>query len=132
MLAAATSWEQARRALRFASSTWFGRRVIAFDRLGSLDLLADLPVQRLLGTRDVMRVNEFAATETGKAAVDTLEAFCVFGSLRRTAAELLLWPIDEQGRIVGDDSYHSGPVEIRKLSRDELPREYLELVHANS
>ncbi|MGF6881285.1 hypothetical protein ABIA39_001165 [Nocardia sp. GAS34] len=46
--------------------------------------------------------------------------------------QLLLWPIDEQGRIVGEDSYHSGPAEIRKLSRDELPREYLELVHANS
>ncbi|MBU3064243.1 helix-turn-helix domain-containing protein [Nocardia sp. NEAU-G5] len=89
-LAAATSWEQARRALRFASSTWHGRRVIAFDRLGSLDLLADLPVHRLLGTRDVVRVNEFAATEAGAAAVDTLEAFCVFGSLRRTATELHL------------------------------------------
>ncbi|MGW4248799.1 hypothetical protein, partial [Nocardia sp. NPDC004722] len=35
-VAAATSWEQARRALRFASSTWHGRRVVAFERLGSL------------------------------------------------------------------------------------------------
>lgn len=89
-LEAASSWEQARRALRFASSTWQGRRVIAFDRLGSLELLADLPVQRLLGTADVLRINEFAATEAGALAVDTLEAFCVFGSLRRTAAELHL------------------------------------------
>ncbi|MFC9894259.1 helix-turn-helix domain-containing protein [Nocardia sp. NPDC127579] len=89
-LAAATSWEQAVRALRFASSTWQGRRVIAFERLGSLDLLADLPVQRLLGTADVMRINDLAATETGALAVDTLEAFCVYGSLRRTAAELHL------------------------------------------
>ncbi|MEV6098520.1 helix-turn-helix domain-containing protein [Nocardia sp. NPDC051981] len=88
--AAATSWEQARRAMRFASSTWHGRRVIAFERLGALELLADLPVQRLLGMADVMRINEFAATEAGALAVDTLEAFCVFGTLRRTAAELHL------------------------------------------
>ncbi|MEV0462750.1 helix-turn-helix domain-containing protein [Nocardia tengchongensis] len=88
--AAATSWEQARRALRFASSTWHGRRVIAFERLGALELLADLPVQRLLGTADVMRISEFAATEAGALAVDTLEAFCVCGTLRRTATELHL------------------------------------------
>ncbi|PPJ14150.1 PucR family transcriptional regulator [Nocardia nova] len=88
--AAATSWEQARRALRFASSTWHGRRVVAYERLGSLALLGELPVQRLLGISDVLRVNEFAATEAGALAVDTLEAFCVFGSLRRTAAELHL------------------------------------------
>ncbi|MFE3025235.1 PucR family transcriptional regulator [Nocardia tengchongensis] len=88
--AAATSWEQARRALRFASSTWHGRRVIAFERLGALELLADLPVQRLLGTADVMRISEFAVTEAGALAVDTLEAFCVFGTLRRTATELHL------------------------------------------
>ncbi|WP_063064289.1 PucR family transcriptional regulator [Nocardia violaceofusca] len=88
--AAATSWEQALRALRFASSTWHGRRVVAYERLGSLALLGELPVQRLLRTSDVLRVNEFAATEAGALAVDTLEAFCVFGSLRRTAAELHL------------------------------------------
>ncbi|MFF0454109.1 PucR family transcriptional regulator [Nocardia africana] len=88
--AAAASWEQARRALRFASSTWHGRRVVAYERLGSLALLGELPVRRLLGISDVLRVNEFAATEAGALAVDTLEAFCVFGSLRRTAAELHL------------------------------------------
>ncbi|MFE6857761.1 nuclear transport factor 2 family protein [Nocardia sp. NPDC057668] len=43
--------------------------------------------------------------------------------------QLLLWPVDEAGLIVGEDSYHSGPVEIRKLSFDELPREYVELVY---
>ncbi|MEU6558538.1 PucR family transcriptional regulator [Nocardia nova] len=88
--AAATSWEQARRALHFASSTWHGRRVIAYERLGSLALLGELPVGKLLGASDVMRINEFAATPAGAQAVDTLEAFCVFGSLRRTAAELHL------------------------------------------
>ncbi|MEU0542285.1 nuclear transport factor 2 family protein [Nocardia sp. NPDC005978] len=43
--------------------------------------------------------------------------------------QLLLWPVDAAGLIVGEDSYHSGPVEIRKLSFDELPREYVELVY---
>lgn len=43
--------------------------------------------------------------------------------------QLLLWPIDAEGRIEGEDSYHSGPSEIRELTFDELPREYIELVH---
>ncbi|GAB2551713.1 PucR family transcriptional regulator [Nocardia heshunensis] len=89
-VAAGSSWEQARRALRFASSTWHGRRVVAFERLGSLELLADMPVQRLLGNADVVRINEFARTEAGALAVDTLEAFCMFGTLRGTAHELHL------------------------------------------
>ncbi|MFF0547009.1 nuclear transport factor 2 family protein [Nocardia thailandica] len=46
--------------------------------------------------------------------------------------QLLLWPISADGRIEGEDSYHSGPVEIRKLRFDELPREYVELVHAGA
>ncbi len=103
-LAAASSWEQARRALRFASSTWQGRRVVAFERLGSLELLADLPVQRLLGTADMVRINGFAETEAGALAVDTLEAFCVFGSLRRTAAELHLHHSTVAARIAHVES----------------------------
>lgn len=43
--------------------------------------------------------------------------------------QLLLWPVSEAGLIIGEDSYHSGPVEIRKLSFDELPSEYVELVY---
>ncbi|MEV5651133.1 nuclear transport factor 2 family protein [Nocardia sp. NPDC052254] len=46
--------------------------------------------------------------------------------------QLLLWPVDAEGRIRGEDSYHSGPVEIRKLTLDELPGEYIELVHAGA
>ncbi|RVU28107.1 PucR family transcriptional regulator [Streptomyces antnestii] len=86
--AAPTSWAQARRALRFASSTVYGRRAVAFGRLGPLDLLADVPLGRLLGARGIARVNALAATATGAQDVDTLEAFCVYGSLRRTACEL--------------------------------------------
>lgn len=102
--AAATSWEQARRALHFASSTWHGRRVVAYERLGSLALLGELPVGRLLGASDVVRINEFATSEAGALAVDTLEAFCVFGSLRRTAAELHLHHSTMAARIAQVES----------------------------
>ncbi|WP_233434155.1 helix-turn-helix domain-containing protein [Nocardia yamanashiensis] len=103
-LAAPASWDQACRALRFASSTWHGRRAVAFDRLGSLELLADVPVERLLATPDVLRLNEFAATESGALAVDTLEAFCVYGSLRRTATELHLHHSTVAARIAQVES----------------------------
>ncbi|MFE7110961.1 PucR family transcriptional regulator [Streptomyces sp. NPDC057575] len=86
--AAPTSWIQARRALRFASSTVYGRRAVEFGRLGPLDLLADVPLERLLENRGVVRINALAASASGAQDVDTLEAFCVYGSLRRTAAEL--------------------------------------------
>lgn len=86
--AAPTSWKQARRALRFASSTGYGRRAVAYGRLSSLELLVELPLERLLNDRDVARINALAASATGAQEVATLEAFCVFGSLRRTAAEL--------------------------------------------
>lgn len=86
--AAPTSWKQARRALRFASSTGYGRRAVAYGRLSSLELLAELPLERILHDRDVARINAIAASATGAQEVATLEAFCVFGSLRRTAAEL--------------------------------------------
>ncbi len=86
--AAPASWDQARRALRFASSTVYGRRAVAFGSLGSLELLAEIPLERLLNDRDVARLNAFAVSEAGAQDVTTLEAFCVFGTLRRTATEL--------------------------------------------
>ncbi|MFE3291494.1 PucR family transcriptional regulator [Rhodococcus sp. NPDC059234] len=86
--AAPASWKQARRALRFASSTLYGRRAVAYAPLSSLHLLAELPLERLLNDPDVARLNALATSATGQQAVATLEAFCVFGSLRRTAAEL--------------------------------------------
>ncbi|KUH95553.1 helix-turn-helix domain-containing protein [Mycobacterium sp. IS-3022] len=88
VLAAPTSWHQAMRALRFASSTGYGRRAIAYERLSLLELLADLPLDRVRGNREMARIDEIAATPTGALAVQTVEAFLVFGSLRRTAAEL--------------------------------------------
>ncbi|TMS53257.1 CdaR family transcriptional regulator [Mycobacterium sp. DBP42] len=88
VFSASTSWHEAVRALRFASSTGFGRRVVAHERLSSLELLADLPIDRVRRNRDVVRINEIAATPAGDLDVQTTEAFFVYGSLRRTAAEL--------------------------------------------
>ncbi|OMC40166.1 PucR protein [Mycobacterium sp. GA-1841] len=85
---ASTSWNEAVRALRFASSTGFGRRVVAYERLSSLELLADLPADRVRRNRDVVRIDEIASTPSGDLDVQTTEAFFVYGSLRRTAAEL--------------------------------------------
>ena len=85
---ATTSWHEAVRALRFASSTGFGRRVVAYERLSSLELLADLPIDRVRRNRDVARINEIASTPAGDLDVRTTEAFFVYGSLGRTAAEL--------------------------------------------
>lgn len=85
---ASTAWREAVRALRFASSTGFGRRVVAYERLSSLELLADLPIDRVRRNRDVARINEIASTPAGDLDVRTTEAFFVYGSLRRSAAEL--------------------------------------------
>ncbi|MUL63354.1 PucR protein [Mycobacterium sp. CBMA 234] len=88
VFAAPTSWEQALRALRFASSTGFGRRAVAYERLSALELLAELPPDATRGNHALTRINEIAATPTGRLQVETAEAYCVFGSLRRTAEEL--------------------------------------------
>ncbi|MEU6658137.1 hypothetical protein [Streptomyces sp. NPDC046821] len=45
--------------------------------------------------------------------------------------QLLLWPVDENGLIVGEDSYSSGPASVTKLSFDELPQQYIDLVHSS-
>ncbi|MGH3725226.1 MAG: PucR family transcriptional regulator [Mycobacterium sp.] len=87
---APTSWAQAQRALRFASSTGFGRRAIAYERLSLLEVLADIPPEHVREIGDIVRINEIASTASGAVEVDTLEALCVFGTLRRTATELHL------------------------------------------
>ncbi|MGW2112689.1 hypothetical protein [Streptomyces sp. NPDC001948] len=45
--------------------------------------------------------------------------------------QLLLWPVDEHGLIQGEDSYSTGPVSITKLSLEELPQQYIDLVHSS-
>lgn len=45
--------------------------------------------------------------------------------------QLLLWPVDENGLIQGKDSYSTGPASITKLSLEELPQQYIDLVHGS-
>lgn len=44
--------------------------------------------------------------------------------------QLVLWPVDENGYIEGEDSYHNGPVSITKLAPEDLPEEYVNLAAA--
>ncbi|MDA4894120.1 helix-turn-helix domain-containing protein [Streptomyces sp. MS2A] len=87
---AAESWRQARHALSFTTSMVYGWRAIAFGSLGAVAALAEIPIGRLDEIPVIARLNELAATRSGRIDVYTLEAFCVFGSLRRTAEDLHL------------------------------------------
>lgn len=46
--------------------------------------------------------------------------------------QLLLWPVDENGLIEGKDSYNPGVVSVTRLSRDDLPQAYVDLVHSSA
>lgn len=46
-----------------------------------------------------------------------------------TSRQLILWPVDEDGLLQGEDSYSSGPASVVKLRADELPAEYIAMVH---
>ncbi|MGW0711935.1 PucR family transcriptional regulator [Streptomyces sp. NPDC002643] len=78
----ATSWQQARTALRFTT----GRRpVVHHERLGALALLAEVPGDTARANADVAAIDRMAATPEH---LETLDAYCDTGSVRR-AADLL-------------------------------------------
>jgi len=76
------SWREARTALRFATSR---QPVVHYDDLGALALLAQVPPDAVRGNADVAAVTRVAESAED---LETLEAYCETGSLRR-AAELL-------------------------------------------
>ncbi|MGA4797823.1 PucR family transcriptional regulator [Streptomyces lavendulocolor] len=76
------SWRQARTALRFTTSR---RPVVPYDTLGALALLARVPDDALRENADVAAVARIAESPED---LDTLDAYCATGSLRR-AADLL-------------------------------------------
>ncbi|WP_396906544.1 nuclear transport factor 2 family protein [Mycolicibacterium phlei] len=43
--------------------------------------------------------------------------------------QLVVWPIDADGRVLGEDAYYAGPVSVTKLSPADLPQRYVELHH---
>ncbi|RSN27362.1 LysR family transcriptional regulator [Amycolatopsis sp. WAC 01416] len=85
-LEARHSWLQARLAERFAVPA--AEPIVVHGDLGSLTLLAEVPVARLQGQDDVLALDALAATPTGAADVAALEAFCRTGSLRQAAVAL--------------------------------------------
>ncbi|QES45594.1 ABC transporter substrate-binding protein [Streptomyces venezuelae] len=76
------SWREARTALRFATA---GRPVVPYDELGALALLAQVPQDAVRDNPDVAAVAALADDPEG---LETLDAYCSTGSLRR-AADLL-------------------------------------------
>jgi sugar diacid utilization regulator len=77
------SWRQARTALRFTSPR---EPVVRYDSLGALALLAELPQDAARDNADVAAIARMAAGNPDD--LETLDAYCATGSLRR-AADLL-------------------------------------------
>ncbi|HZG06921.1 MAG TPA: helix-turn-helix domain-containing protein [Streptomyces sp.] len=76
------SWREARTALRFTTPR---RPVVHYDGLGALALLAQVPPDAVRDNADVTAIARIADS---REDVETLDAYCVTGSLRR-AADLL-------------------------------------------
>jgi hypothetical protein len=76
------SWQQARTALRFTTAR---QPVARYDDLGALALLAQVPPNAARDNPDVTAVARLAGNPED---LETLDAYCTAGSLRR-AAELL-------------------------------------------
>ncbi|MEU9116447.1 helix-turn-helix domain-containing protein [Streptomyces sp. NPDC048483] len=76
------SWQQARTALRFTTPR---RPVVHYDSLGALALLAQVPQD---AARDNADVAALARIADNPEDLETLDAYCATGSLRR-AADLL-------------------------------------------
>ncbi|MFB6614072.1 helix-turn-helix domain-containing protein [Streptomyces sp. NPDC056367] len=76
------SWRQARTALRFTTRR---RPVVRYAELGALALLADVPPEAARDNADVAAVDRIAGNPDD---LETLDAYCSTGSLRR-AADLL-------------------------------------------
>jgi len=96
-LEARRSWRQAQLALRFAVTAAAGgpdggggEALVEHDELGSLALLAEVPVHRLRADPDVAALDALASTRTGAPDVAALDAFCRTGSLRQAATALHL------------------------------------------
>ncbi|MCI3935133.1 PucR family transcriptional regulator [Streptomyces sp. AN091965] len=78
------SWGEARTALRFATER---RPVVHYDGLGALALLAQVPRD---AARDNADVTAIGLVADAPEDLETLEAYCATGSLRRAADRLHL------------------------------------------
>ncbi|MDT3439370.1 helix-turn-helix domain-containing protein [Pseudofrankia sp. BMG5.37] len=89
-LDARLSWRQARLALRFAAPGSADALVVDYAELGSVALLADVPVDRLRSDPDVRALDTLAQAPAGAGDIAVLEAYCRATSLRQAAAVLYL------------------------------------------
>lgn len=79
------AWREARTALRFTTPR---RPVVHYEELGALTLLSLVPRDTVRDNTDVAAIARLADGAGIPDALDTLDAYCATGSLRR-AAELL-------------------------------------------
>jgi PucR C-terminal helix-turn-helix domain len=78
------SWREARTALRFTTAR---QPVVHYDGLGALALLAQVPPDAVRANADVTAIARLAGHPD---ELDTLDAYCATGSVRRAAALLHL------------------------------------------
>ena len=81
------SWREARTALRFTTAR---RPVVHHTDLGALALLAEVPRATLRENPDVAALARVAGGDEHGADMETLDAYCATGSLRRAADVLHL------------------------------------------
>ncbi|WP_412519633.1 helix-turn-helix domain-containing protein [Actinomadura madurae] len=95
------SWQQARTALRFTAPL---RPVVHHDELGAMALLAEIPPDALRDNCDVAAIARLSAED-----LETLDAYCTTGSLRRAADVLhrhhssVARRLDQIGRTLAAD-----------------------------
>ncbi|MEV0810634.1 helix-turn-helix domain-containing protein [Micromonospora sp. NPDC050200] len=88
------SWRQARTALRFTTPR---RPVVSYAELGALALLAQVPQDSMRDNADVAALARLA--DNPHQDVETLDAYCATGSLRRAADLLHLHHSSVAGRL---------------------------------
>jgi hypothetical protein len=97
------SWRQARTALRFTTAR---QPVVHHDDLGALALLAEIPQDAARDNADVAAIARMAVNPED---LETLDAYCAAGSVRRAAERLHLHHssvarrLDQLGKTLGID-----------------------------
>ncbi|MFJ7157226.1 PucR family transcriptional regulator [Streptomyces sp. NPDC101118] len=95
------AWRQARTALRFTTAR---RPVVRYDGLGAMALLAEVPEEAVRDNADVAAIARIAGRPE---ELETLDAYCATGSLRRAADRLHLHHstvarrLEQLGRLLG-------------------------------
>ena len=95
----------------------------AIDRVRIEQLLHRLQhrsVARVARRRGIRRRQQTAAQAIGVDVDDPN------GDYLLVFRQLINWPIDADGLIIGEDAYQTGPVSVTKLGVADLPQEYID------